>query len=126
MRVSQLGDTEKALEVLNTQIKLVIDASNLSKQIIDELTKVMSKIESESHGFKNICIRCGYGDARGWLCATCSDEHVTTSRICKDCYDLWVRHPGTHNCPTCKRMVWDWALKKDGNKGWNTNWPVDT
>jgi DNA-directed RNA polymerase subunit M/transcription elongation factor TFIIS len=120
-----MNEAEKAIKELQVQLQLTVDASKISEQIIEEMRRVVSRITAEAHGFKNVCHRCGAGNANGWMCATCPDEHVTTTRICEECDSKWYKFPGTRNCPTCKRMVWDWALKPDKNKVWTTNWTQD-
>lgn len=111
-------------EQLQQQIQLIINANKIGQSVMDELTKLASRIASETHGFANLCHRCG-AVAAGWLIATCGEEHVTTSRICAECDGYWYKLKNTRNCPTCNRMVWDWALKPDKNRGWTTNWPQD-
>jgi hypothetical protein len=72
------------------------------------------------------CQYCARNPAEAYLVAECPNEHLTTTRICVHCYDLFLAH-NTHMCLNCNRAIIDWAAKLDQsgspNSGvWITSW----
>lgn len=99
---------------LQAQINAIHVANEVATRMQRELAKIMEKLA-------NTCGFCGLEDTNLWVATTCPDEHVMTTRVCKQC----SANRGMTMCSLCikcQKPTLDWAVKADRNHYWSQSW----
>lgn len=101
---------------LQAQANAIQVANRIAKDVQKQMADLMAKMVTSL-----VCGLCNAENANTWLATTCINEHVMTTRVCRNCmyrYGIEI----TQKCVKCAERTLDWAVKEDDSSMWAKSW----